>query len=147
MIGGCGESESDSTTLTLDLRGITSVTRDAPPKGSSAGDARSFSGALVTTDGKPAGRLHGANTLTYKDAANGKPTEYRLATVEFTLNDGSVLVSGIYPTRPGELVPNKDIKRAIVGGTGKYEGAGGQVSQTAKGGVVRSVLEIETPND
>ena len=52
--------------------------------------------------------------------------EDRDITVEYTLPDGIILVSGIV-SAPGGLPPSNAQDQVIVGGTGRYAGAGGSV--------------------
>lgn len=52
--------------------------------------------------------------------------EDRDITVEYTLPDGIILVSGVV-SAPGGLPPSTPQDQVIVGGTGRYAGAGGSV--------------------
>jgi hypothetical protein len=53
--------------------------------------------------------------------------EDRAITVEYTLPDGLILVSGVV-SAPGGLPPTTPQDQLIVGGTGDYAGVGGSVS-------------------
>jgi len=60
------------------------------------------------------------------DADEPGGLEDRDITVEYTLPDGIILVSGVV-SAPGGLPPSTPQDQVIVGGTGRYAGAGGSV--------------------
>jgi hypothetical protein len=141
-LAGCGGDGSDEQTLTLNSKGGHTLSiEDNGRRGPSPADERSFSLALVTEDGRPAGRLDGNTTNT----AIVGGLEQRVGTVQYTLKGGTIVVSGVYLARPGVFVPARGITRPIVGGTGKYKGARGEAVQTPiAGGEIRNVLEFTT---
>ena len=144
---GCGGGDTETTKLTLDSKGRTLHVGDASPRRASPGDTRAFTQRLITTDGKSAGRLDGAVTVTEVATRGGQRIDYRVGNVQYTLEGGSVVVSGVYFAPAGQFIPARGVTRPIVGGTGDYKGARGQVVQTPKGAEIRSVLDIQTPKD
>lgn len=139
-----GDDDSKTQTLTLDSKsGRTLFVEDNGRRGPTAGDERTFSQAL-TEDGKPVGRLDGSTTVV--TSAGG--LEHRVGTIQFTLTGGTIVASGVYSAAPGVFVPKGGVVRPIVGGTGKYLRATGQVTQTSiAGGEIRNVLEIRLGDD
>src|SRR4051794_13426049 len=129
-LAACGDDNGDSKqTLTLDSKGgRTIVVEDNGRRGPTAGDERTFSQTL-TEDGKVVGRLDGSTTIT----ASGGGKEQRIGTIQYTLDEGTIVASGVYASAPGVFLPSGGVTRPIVGGTGKYAGAQGEVTQTPTG--------------
>ena len=75
--------------------------------------------------------------------------EYRSGTIQFTLDEGTIVAAGVYVAPVGETYPAKGgVARPIVGGTGKYLNARGQVTQTPlDDGGYRNELELELPSE
>jgi hypothetical protein len=108
---------------------------DTGASGSSAGDYSVFS-AAVTKDGQPYGSLYGQKLLVAEPGQAGAPDglgryENHL---EFDLPDGTITVTGLqYYTTDGsipDIALTQGEDRAIVGGTGAYEGARGVLRST-----------------
>jgi len=79
---------------------------------------------------------------------DGKTVEYRLGTIQFTLDGGGIVASGNYLAEPDVAVPADGIFRAITGGTGDYVSARGEVEISPEDDErVRYELDFETPSD
>jgi hypothetical protein len=147
---GCGDDESESTTLTFDSPTINVAVTDESPKGASARDVRAFVSPLIDESGAEVGRLDGMVVVTDVGKRDGgEDVEYRAGTIQFTLDEGNIVASGIYVAPVGKVVPaSTGVERPIVGGTGKYAGASGVLTQTAlEGDAYRNVLKFETDGD
>ena len=97
----------------------------------------------MTENGKVVGRLDGATTVTA--VVGGE--EQRLGTTQFTLQGGTIVASGSFTAPPGMLLPRDATIRPIVGGTGKYKGIQGTLTQTPLGAdEVRAVFEYTLPD-
>jgi hypothetical protein len=146
---GCGDDESESTTLTFDSPTIDVAVTDEPPPGASPKDVRAFVSPLTDESGAEVGRLDGMVVVTDVGKRGGDSVEYRAGTIQFTLDEGNIVASGIYVAPVGEVVPaSGGVERPIVGGTGKYVGANGVLTQTAlEGGAYRNVLKFETDDE
>lgn len=93
--------------------------------------------------GAVAGTFH-ASVLTVGETP-GDLLETRLRTVVFNLKDGQINASGVavYPTDNAYLAVNRPVRIAVVGGTGKYIGARGQMVTTRRDdGTYRHVLTL-----
>jgi hypothetical protein len=80
---------------------------------------------------KPSGAAFGlltGNVSTVAPVA-GNPEEARLRNLIFTFPGGQIVATGnsVYPLGAVEINPNKSIVIAVIGGTGTYLGARGQV--------------------
>ena len=80
---------------------------------------------------KPSGEAFGILTGNISTVAPipGNPEEARLRTLIFTLPGGQIVAEGnsVYPRGEVEINPNTSIVIAVIGGTGTYIGARGQV--------------------
>ena len=144
-LAGCGDDGGDKKQkITLESRkGVVLTTEDNGDRGPSAGDQRTFTQTL-TENGNVVGRLDGATSIT--DRIGG--LEQRLGVIQFSLKDGAIIAAGVYGARPGVNVPGVVVTRAITGGTGKYAGARGTVTETAiAGNEIRFVLDFTLPDD
>ncbi len=96
------------------------------------GDDGSYSGALTFAEGDIRSKRRGdvIGRFVFRGLAlnSDEPggIEDRDITVEYTLPDGLILVSGVV-SAPGGLPPTTPQDQIIVGGTGDYAGAGGSV--------------------
>ena len=147
---GCGGGEEfESETLTFDSPSIEIQVNDQPPKDASRGDARAFTSPLVDEDGEDAGRLDGTVLVTDVGKEGDEDVEHRAGTIQFTLDEGTIVASGVYVAPVGETYPAEGgVSRPIVGGTGDYLNARGQVTQTPlDDGGYRSEIQMELPGD
>jgi hypothetical protein len=108
---------------------------DLGPPGNSPGDVYHFFAALHSTPGGPVtGEVFGSKTL-IKMATDANPNLETRATVlffTFTNHQDQIVALGAldYPTTAGEFEAGQRVVRAILGGTGKYMGARGQLTST-----------------
>ena len=137
LVAGCGAHSTNSLTETF------TVYEDAPTMslldlgapGNSLGDVYHFSAALHSERGGPVtGELIGSKTLV-KLPTDANPNQERRATLMFfTFAGGKDQIiafgaSDYSPSTP-EFEAGKSAVRAVLGGTGKYMGARGQVIST-----------------
>ena len=98
---------------------------------------------LRSSKGKPVGTFHVVITMVQESA--GVDIEKRMRNVVFNLGDGQIVASGmgLYPKTEQYLVVSVPHRIAIVGGTGKYLGARGEVTTTRRAnGTYRHVLTL-----
>lgn len=137
LVGACGPHCTSPSTETLtiyeDAPALTPL--DLGPPGNSPGDLYYFSAALHSSAGGPVtGEVFGSKTLV-KLAAQANPNSEKRATILFfTFNSGQdqimALGAGDYPPTAAEFGADQPVVRAILGGTGKYIGARGQLTST-----------------
>ena len=99
--------------------------------GPSAGDVRLFN-VPATGPGGAAVATNWVMTTTAEDAPE-KGVESRITSAVFSFSDTDTLLLqgvGLYPGEGATLKPATSVARAIIGGTGKYEGATGWVEST-----------------
>ena len=150
LLTGCGDSEDyDQHELIFTSPAATEVeVVDSNDDGEVRGDIRAFTLELFEEGSdEPVGRLDGMVVVTDIDERDGQRVEIRSGQVQFSLQEGNIIASGNYVAEPGEAVPTeRGFERAIVGGTGAYVGARGQVTQTAVGkDEYQAELDFETP--
>ena len=108
---------------------------DLGPPGNSPGDVYHFFAPLHSSPGGPVtGEVFGSKTL-IKMATDANPNLETRATVLFfsfaNRQDQIVAVGATdYPPTAGEFDAGQPVVRAILGGTGKYMGARGQLAST-----------------
>ena len=137
LIAGCGAHSSNQSTETF------TVYEDAPKMslldlgapGNSLGDVYHFSAPLHSERGGPVtGEVIGSKTLV-KVATDANPNMERRATLLFfTFADGKdqIIAFGAADYSPSspEFDAGQPVVRPVLGGTGKYMGARGQVTST-----------------
>jgi hypothetical protein len=137
LIAACGVHSSNQSTETF------TVYEDAPKMslldlgapGNSLGDVYHFSAPLHSERGGPvAGEVIGSKTLV-KMATDANPNLERRATLLFfTFADGKdqIIAFGAadYSPSSSEFDAGQRVIRPVLGGTGKYMGARGQVTST-----------------
>ncbi len=110
---------------------------DLGSPGNSPGDAYYFSAPLHSSPGGPVtGEVFGSKTLV-KPATGPNPNlEQRATLLIFTFlnREDQIVVMGVpdYPSNGAEFNVDQPVVRAILGGTGKYIGARGQLTSTRK---------------
>jgi len=139
LIAACGARCSNPSTETF------TVYQDAPKMslldlgqpGDSPGDVYHFFAPLRSSSGgEVTGEVFGSKTLV-KLASDAKPdVENRATLLFFSFGDhkDQIVVFGItdYSPKAGEFAAGQSVVRAILGGTGKYLGARGQLTSTRK---------------
>ena len=137
FVAACGPHSKNTSTETL------TIYEDAPalqpldlgPPGNSPGDAYYFSAPLHSSPSGPVtGEVFGSKTLV-KLAAQANPNSEKRATVlVFTFHGGQDQIiafgAGDYPPAAAEFNTGQPVVRAILGGTGKFIGARGQLTST-----------------
>jgi len=122
-----------TTALTITQKLPTLKHVDLGKEGASHGDMLAFS-AVVITDGGIKGVLSGFITTVSIPEKEGEIFQDRIGHMVFDLGDGNTLVVGgksVYPHNDGvEMRNNQPQLRAIIGGTGTFIGARGQIYTT-----------------
>ena len=117
-------------TITHGKPEITRVDIGVP--GMSVGDLFGFEAPFTTQDGKM-GRIYGIVTIVSIPTGTNDPFIDRLSSgvLDFGKND-TLVISGktVYGTYQGEIKDNEPQLRAIIGGTGRFIGARGQITTT-----------------
>jgi len=137
LLAGCGlrcrSPSTETFTVYEDAPKMSLLDLGAP--GNSLGDVYHFSAALHSKPGGPAtGELIGSKTLV-KVATEANPSLERRATLMFfTFADrkDQIIAFGVADYSPSapEFEAGQPAVRAILGGTGKYMGARGEVTST-----------------
>jgi hypothetical protein len=137
LIAACGLRSTNPSSETL------TVYQDAPklnlldlgPPGNSPGDVYHFFAPLHSSPGGPVtGEVFGSKTL-IKLATDANPNLEKRATILFfTFGDrqDQIIALGAveYPPTAAEFNAGQPVVRAVLGGTGKYMGARGQLVST-----------------
>jgi len=124
-----------SETLTVYQDAPTLSLLDLGPPGRSPGDVHHFFAPLHSSPGGPVtGEVFGTKTLV-KLATDANPNlEQRTTLLSFTFGDrqDQIIVLGVVDYTPtgAEFNAGQPVVRAILGGTGKYMGARGQLIST-----------------
>jgi hypothetical protein len=106
------------------------VTVDIGSPGRSHADMLAFE-ATITRDDGTAGVLRGILTTVDIPDGTGDVLEDRVGQLVFDLGDGDMLVvagASVYPHQSVEMAANSGQIRAVIGGTGTFIGARGQVT-------------------
>ena len=137
LIAGCGAHSTNQSTETFtvyeDTPKMSLLDLGAP--GNSLGDVYHFSAPLHSERGGPVtGEVIGSKTLV-KVATDANPNMERRATLLFfTFADGKdqIIAFGAADYSPSspEFDAGQPVVRPVLGGTGKYIGARGQVTST-----------------
>jgi hypothetical protein len=135
------ETPAGATTLVL----INDVPNSSitPDLGPGVATVSVHDAVLRSSRGKPVGTFHVVITSVLESA--GVEAEKRMRDVVFYLGDGQIVASGmgLYPKTEPYLVASVPHRIAIVGGTGKYLGARGEVTTTRRAdGTYRHVLTL-----
>lgn len=137
LITACGAHSTNQSTETFtvyeDAPKMSQLDLGAP--GNSLGDVYHFVASLHSSPGGPVtGELIGSKTLVKVPTEANPNLERRATLMFFTFDDNKdqIIAFGVAdysPTKP-EFEPSNSAVRAIIGGTGKYMGARGQVTST-----------------
>ena len=137
LMAACGLHCTNPSTETLTVYEDKPTLKllDLGPPGNSPGDVYHFFAALHSTPGGPVtGEVFGSKTR-IKMATEANPNLETRATVlffTFTNRQDQIVAVGAtdYPPTAGEFDAGQPVVRAILGGTGKYMGARGQLAST-----------------
>jgi len=137
LIGACGLRSTNPSTETLtvyeDPRTLKLLDLGTP--GNSPGDVYHFFASLHSSPRGPVtGEVFGSKTL-IKMATDANPNLETRATVlffTFANRQDQIVALGAfdYPATAGEFEAGQPVLRAVLGGTGKYMGARGQLTST-----------------
>ena len=136
MAACCPHStKSSNETLTVYQDAPTLNLLDHGPLGRSPGDVHHFSAPLHSSPGGPVtGEVFGTKTLVKLATETNPNLEQRATLLSFTFGDrqDQIIVLGVVDYSPtgAEFNPDQPVVRAILGGTGKYAGARGQLTST-----------------
>lgn len=103
---------------------------DLGAPGDSVGDVRIFHFDAETEDGSPVVTEWIMTTTGIDTAGPGAESRVTLGVFSFTGYDlDQVLIEGVglYPSESNTFVPDSMLTRAIIGGTGRFKGASGQL--------------------
>ena len=137
LMAACGQRSTTALTETLTVYEDKPTMKllDLGEPGNSPGDVYHFFATLHSAPGGPVtGEVFGSKTL-IKIATDTNPNLETRATVlffTFANHQDQIVAVGAtdYPPTAGEFDAGQPIVRAILGGTGKYMGARGQVAST-----------------
>jgi hypothetical protein len=129
---GCG-GRSTKSSLTIYEDPPTSNPVDVGGPGNSPGDSYYFfAGLRDHPGGAVIGELYGSKTLIKPPVPARPDAEQRATLLFFVLGNrqDQIVVAGApdYPPNAPEFKPDQPVLRAVLGGTGKYNGAGGQLT-------------------
>ncbi|MGH3540811.1 MAG: hypothetical protein ACRDTO_00300 [Mycobacterium sp.] len=129
---GCGGGSTESS-LTVYEDPPTSNPVDVGGRGNSPGDSYYFfAGLRDQPGGALIGELYGSNTLVKPPVPSKPDAEQRATLLFFVLGNrqDQIVVAGVpdYPPNAPEFNPNQPVLRAVLGGTGKYNGVSGQLT-------------------
>jgi hypothetical protein len=134
-VSACSDTTNTKASLTVYEDAPTLNPVDVGKPGNSPGDSYYFYANLRDQPGGAlTGHLYGSKTLV-KPEEPSKPGSEQRATLLFFVFDNSqdqIVVAGVpdYPPNTAEFGADKPVLRAVLGGTGKYDGAGGQLTST-----------------
>ena len=137
LMAACGQRSTTALTETLTVYEDKPTMKllDLGEPGNSPGDVYHFFATLHSAPGGPVtGEVFGSKTL-IKIATDTNPNLETRATVlffTFANHQDQIVAVGAtdYPPTVGEFDAGQPIVRAILGGTGEYMGARGQVAST-----------------
>lgn len=126
ILGACSSGDDDTRTLVIE--------QDAPALASYGGPAGilkvlAFDARITDPDGTEGVLFGYLLTADLPDASGEVQTEERIGTLVFTFGTSDLIVSGgtSYPATGAEMQADESQPRAVVGGTGDYLGARGEV--------------------
>ena len=128
-----GGSSTSSLTVYQDAPTLSAV--DVPPPGPSAGDEYYFFASLRDQPGGPVtGEAYGSKTIVKPAQPSNPNVEQRATVLYFVFDDhqDQIVVAGVpdYPPNTPVFQANQPVLRAVLGGTGKYKGVGGELTST-----------------
>jgi len=133
LLGKPKKPKTEQFTIHQDAPVITPL--DVGAGGPSLGDSFYFHAVLRPAPGSPVvGEVFGTKIVVKTATTQNPLIEQRITNLVFTFNDrqDQIVVAGVadYPVAGAEFDPNQQVIRAIVGGTGAFIGAGGELTST-----------------
>jgi hypothetical protein len=131
----CGASGSTTSSLTVYEDAPTLNPVDVGAPGNSPGDAYYFfAGLRDQPGGAVTGEVYGTKTLVKPTGPTTPDAEQRATLMFFVFGDrqDQIVVAGVpnYPPNAPVFQADKPVLRAVLGGTGKYNGVGGELTST-----------------
>ena len=117
-------SDNSSTHLTFDTRNTTRAQMDLGTGGPSVVDELDGDGEILAPDGSVIGHFELASFATREEA--GREQRMTLGEYNFGGGEDAIMIMGANDYPAGGGLPDKPIRFAVTGGTGKYAGAAGQ---------------------
>jgi len=134
-VGAVVPTEASARSFTIKQAVPHLTTVDLREAGASHGDMLAFEAAITGEDGTT-GTLSGILVTVDLPDASGDLLEDRIGHLTFDLGGGNSLVvagKSVYPDQGVEMSANTPQLRAVIGGTGTFVGARGQVTTTRNG--------------
>jgi hypothetical protein len=137
---------STNNILTIIQEAPNIVHIDLDKEGSSHGDLLAFDADVITNDNIK-GKLSGYLLTIYIPEENHEAFQEKMVQMVFDLGEGNTIVVGgksVYPhTDKAEIIINQPQLRAIIGGTGSFIGARGQIITTRNDdGTYQHLIEL-----
>ena len=116
------------------------------------GEIVSWHADLDDAEGEGANRIghcNGTMQVTRSNDGHGDDREHRMTTIELDWEDSddSLLIAGSHPYRHGEVESDTGMIRAVIGGTGSFMGARGQmISERLRSGWYRHTIWLLPPH-
>jgi hypothetical protein len=135
-------ASGDGGKLTLEViaRTVDEAELDLGEEGFGIGDQFVFTEDLFRTDGRPTGQAGGSCTVVRADEPARTATVHCVATLAFPR--GQVTVQGLVTFTEEEARP---FTIAVTGGTGRYQGAGGEMVIDEREDPARYKLTLHLP--
>lgn len=137
LMAGCSPHSTSPSNETLTIYSAAPAMNplDLGAPGNSPGDAYYFSAPLYSSPGgRMIGELIGSKMLVKLAAQADPSTEKRATLLFFNFAGGQdqiiVLGAADYPSTAAEFKAGQPVVRAVLGGTGRYMGARGQLTST-----------------
>ena len=136
VLAGCGSDDDKPKDFTLIQEKPEIIEVDTGGKGTTKGDEFHFEARMNDEDGKEAGVVLGDLTVTGLAGRFGRPKGLQInrSQLVFQLEEGDIMALGLseYATADWKLAAEEPTNRAIIGGTGDYAGARGELVTTRK---------------
>jgi hypothetical protein len=151
VVGAACGCDSTKSSLTVYQDAPTLNPVDVGTPGKSPGDAYYFfAGLRDRPGGEVTGEAYGTKTLVKPVAPSNPDAEQRATLMFFVFGDhqDQIVVAGVpdYPPNAAEFQANQPVQRAVLGGTGKYNGVGGQLTSTRNSdGSYEQVFSLTKP--
>ena len=133
VVAGCGEDDGPKD-LKLVQEKPEIIEVDSGEKGASKGDQFHFEARVNDENGEPVGIVLGELSVTGEAGKFGRPRGLQInrSQLVFRLDEGDIMALGLseYARAGWKLDVEEPARRAIIGGTGEYAGARGELVTT-----------------